>query len=190
MTYLPRIGRVVPTQTGPVDVVAGPGGFIRGIGRGDQLALDVARHVRNSALRAQFDPDAVDLARRAVTVQPLRSLDSYAVAIRSCMLRHFVFADDPRDAEAMDTVGDMARNILREGVTRGDCDEAAALAAGLGLCVGFHDVRLVLEAHWSEDAPYEHIYAELLGEAGWWEMNTTAPPGKLPPVGRHALIAV
>jgi hypothetical protein len=190
MTYWPRIGQVIQTPTGPASVVGGPGARIQGIGWGDQLAIDVAKHVRRLALESQFDPDAVDLARRVCTAGGGRDLDSYAAAIRACLGRSFLFVDDPRDAEAIDSVGDMARRIEAEGVTRGDCDEAAALAAGLALCVGFREVRLILEAHWYAGAPYEHIYAELLGQSGWWEMNTTAPAGPLPPVGRQLIIDV
>lgn len=149
----------------------------------------MAHAVRRCAIAAQFDPRAVDLARRVVTTTPARDPDSYARAIRACLGRHFLYADDPRDTEAIASVGDMADAILTEGATRGDCEEAAALGAGLGLCVGLTP-RLVLEAHWSPVEPFEHIYTELAGQSGWWDLNVTAPPGKLPPVGRQLIVDI
>jgi hypothetical protein len=137
------------------------------------------------ALSAQFDPDAVELARHVVTWTSRRDLDAYAEQIRSCLGRCFLFAQDPRDTEALKSVGDMARDIFAEGVTRGDCDEAAALGAGLALCVGFEHVELVLEKHWTADEPYEHIFAQALGDSGWHEFDTTRPPGMRVPVSGY-----
>lgn len=163
----------------------GPGAQLVRIGSGDQLALDVVQHVRRLALNAQFDPDAVELARHVVTWTSRRDLDSHAEMIRACLGRCFLFAPDPRDTEALKSVGDMARDIFNEGVTRGDCDEAAALGAGLALCVGFERVELVLEKHWHPDEPYEHIFAQVLGDSGWHELDTTRHPGMRVPIAGY-----
>jgi hypothetical protein len=160
-----------------MSIQPGPGAEVLRIGRGDRLALDVAKHCRQLAINAQFDPDAVELARQVCTWTSRRDLDAYAAMIRAALGRSFLFVNDPRDAEALKSVGDMARDIFSEGVTRGDCDEAAALGAGLALCVGFERVELVLEKHWRADQPYEHIFAEVLGESGWMDLDTTRHPG-------------
>lgn len=166
-------------------MMPGPGAELRRIGAGDRLALDVCATVRQCAISAQFDPVAVELARRCCTTTTRRDLDGYAMAIRACLGRGFLFVEDPRDAEAIKSVGEMAREILEEGVTRGDCEEAAALGAGLALCVGFRTVHLVLEKHWAPDQPYEHIFAELLGESGWHELDTTRHPGLRIPISGY-----
>lgn len=137
----------------------------------------MAQWVRRLAIASQWDPDAVELARRVCDWTARRDLDGYAHVIRQCLGCCFLYRNDPRDTEAIKSVGDMARDILGEGVTRGDCEEAAALGAGLGLCLGFERVQLVLEKHHTPDDPFEHIWARLLGESGWHELDTTKHPG-------------
>lgn len=164
-----------------LSVQPGPGAELLRIGRGERLALDVAKHCRQLAINAQFDPDAVELARQIVTLSSRRDLADYARIIRASLGWCFLYTNDPRDAEALKSCGDMARDIFGpDGVTRGDCDEAAALGAGLALCVGFEHVNLVLEKHWRADQPYEHIFAEVMDDSGTWtDFDTTRHPGMM-----------
>lgn len=155
--------------------------------------MRTAEAMRRLAIANQFDEDLIYVARSVVGVIPDdRDYDGYCAMIRTFLCERFVFVRDPRDADTLEPPGDQIRNIVAHGVTYGDCDDAAMLACSMGLAVGIESIRLVLVAFRDPSAPYEHVWAELYGHSGWWEMDVTKPADDthLPDISRTAYVGV
>lgn len=101
-----------------------------------------------------------------------------AERIRAWLDRHTEFVHDPVGVELIKTPRYMLQEIAHHGTARGDCDDVAVLGAALGKAVGL-PARFVLLG-FKEGAPFEHVYAELLTDSGWLELDTTAP-AQMPP---------
>lgn len=99
------------------------------------------------------------LAREAVPFVP----DWYPHtprAIRAFLSDRMRFRPDPPGAEVVYHPLDLLDDIRRDGVAYGDCDDAAALGAALGVAAG-HLVRFRVVG-FSKEGPFAHVWAELV----------------------------
>lgn len=148
-------------------------------------------HVRQLAVASQFDPDVVWAARAIVTSAAPFDRTGYCWAIRRFCESHFRFVYDARDADVLVSPRELLARLPVDGEIRGDCDENACLAAGLGLCVGL-DSQLVLCGFGEPDAPLTHVWSELRADVDseWVSMDVTHPGTETDPISRIEIIPI
>lgn len=152
--------------------------------RGD-AATTMARMASN--IRASLtDHRVVERARAIIAGVAPRDCVGQAVAIRAWVDRRFRFVRDPLGVELLETPAFLLARIERDGSVQGDCDDAATVAAALGMAVGIR-ATLHAVAFFSSAAPFAHVYAVLHPEPGApVEMDITHQAGKRrPPVSRR-----
>lgn len=93
--------------------------------------------------------------------------------LRLWLADHVIYQEDPPGVELVRSPTVALARIGAYGVLLGDCDDVAVLAAALGLAAGYR-ARYVLTG-WG--AGLSHVWAELLGPAGWVELDVTRPEG-------------
>jgi len=149
---------------------------------GDLGSYQTLSVMRGLARRAITDPLVVETARAIVRVSPPRDAHAHALAVRDYLSEHFQFIRDPRYSEQLATPRHMLEAIARRYVVQGDCDEAATLAAALGLAVGLR-ARFVALGFQNQRTPLAHVYTVLgAGPMGWVSVDVTRPPFPVPPV--------
>lgn len=135
----------------------------------EQMNRLVAASIRNG-----------DFVRRAVDVvgdTDGRNAGALASRIRAWMGAHLQFIRDPAvDGDVLRSPDYVMEDVRIRGIARVDCDDAATLGAALGRSVGL-DARFVVVGFGSRSAPFSHVWAEVLTERGWTDLDTTAPPG-------------
>lgn len=111
-------------------------------------------------------------------------------AIRRYVATYVTFQNDPPGVEYVQQPVRLVQEIADHGVTYGDCDDVATLAAALGLSMGLR-ARYVVVAFRPLPTPYAHVYLELSGDGVTWEvLDTTRPRGLQPAVTRKAVYPV
>ena len=116
-----------------------------------------------------------------------------ARAVREWLCTHFRFVKDPLGVELLETPAYQLQRIAADGTVRGDCDDAATLAAALCLAIGI-PVRFVSVAFGSPTAPYTHVFAigypldRATGKRTPVEFDVTRPAGFHPPPFSRRLI--
>lgn len=132
-------------------------------------------------------------ARGIVQSCPPHAEACCAQAIRDYVSGAVWFQRDPLGVENithpldhMQRLADPAAHVV------GDCDDAATLSAALGMAVGLPARFIALAFGQPSDppgtrytqanAPYLHVYTELLAGGQWREMDTTRPEQMLPPI--------
>jgi len=106
------------------------------------------------------------------------SLNRFPLTLREFLDRAWIYEDDPPGVETVRSPGFLLETADAAGMIRGDCDDAATLAAGLAVAVGLRGRFVVLA--FDPMANYSHVYAEVLapGPPGvWYNMDVTRPPG-------------
>jgi len=97
-------------------------------------------------------------------------------AIRAWVARHFRFMRDPADRELLHSPDAQMRQLAANGYIVGDCDDAAILAAAIGLACGCR-TRLVAVGFLDKRAPFSHVWAEVSPPTGlggeWVECDVT-----------------
>ncbi len=140
--------------------------------------LDRMRSLVNASL---VDPVVIETARAIVAaIAPRRYADQVA-ALRSWIADHFLFVKDPYGVELLSTPRLMLDTIAARFFVRGDCDDAAILAAALGKAIGLR-ARFVALGFVGPRAPLIHVFAQLNIPGGdvWREMDTSRPGGPAP----------
>lgn len=132
--------------------------------------------MRRLVRAAVRDPLLAETAARIVGNAP--NDESSARRLREWLAEHTRFRPDPRGVELIKTPRYMLAEVSGEGVSLGDCDDVAVLAAALGKAAG-HPARFVLYG-FRPGEPYEHVFTELGTGAGWLELDTTRP-AQMPP---------
>jgi transglutaminase-like putative cysteine protease len=102
---------------------------------------------------------------------------------------HFRYLSDPVGVELLRDPGGAFTEIRQRGYTQGDCDEAAMLAATLGMANGI-PARFRALAFYSPTAPYSHVVCDLLGPGRQWiPIDITKPADmEIPPTATRTLI--
>jgi transglutaminase-like putative cysteine protease len=142
----------------------------------------MSRNVRKSLV----DPAVVETARAVIAKVTPRDCVGQARAIRAWVDARFRFVRDPLGVELLESPAFHLSRIQRDGFVQGDCDDAATLTAALGLSVGI-PARFVAVAFFTPDAPFAHVFTELLPPgAAPVEMDLTHPAGApRPPISRR-----
>lgn len=99
-----------------------------------------------------------------------------AEAIRGWVARNFRFLRDPADRELLHSPDAQMRQFAAQGFITGDCDDAAILAAAIGVACGCR-ARFVAVAFLDKRAPFGHVWAEVSPPTGlggdWIECDVT-----------------
>lgn len=107
--------------------------------------------------------------------------EATAMAVRAFLHAHTRYENDPWGAEVLKSPRAMLRQIHRDGVTAGDCDDMALLAAALGRAAGLPARFVVLG--FTRGGPLEHVLTQLGTPSGWREIDPARPVGYRPPHG-------
>jgi transglutaminase-like putative cysteine protease len=118
--------------------------------------------MRTDAHAAQASPFTRVAARQAMGAA--RDNATRATFLRSWLAQHTQFKADPDNLELVRTAVEQLARIARGGVMRGDCDDVATLGAALALAGGLQP-RFVVLGFTGPDAPYSHVYTDVLGGA-------------------------
>lgn len=154
---------------------------------GTQTTLRKMRQLVNSSL---LDPVVIQTARKMALSTFARDKDGQILAIRSFLVDHFQFVQDPIGVELLVTPRAMLETINRRGVVSGDCDEAAVLGATLGKAIGIPAAFVTLGFR-GPSGPLSHVYAILRGGSGWVSLDVTKPlRGPFPPATRQETVEV
>lgn len=145
------------------------------------------------------DPLTQKLARRILATVPRQDRTGAAQMIRLYLGDHFRFLSDAlagsllvgnSDVELLNTPHELARQILDFGEARGDCDDAAILAAAVGQLAGL-PARFHVVGFDGLDGPFRHVWTDLLTPLGWLDMDVTRPAqGPLPAITREMTVAL
>lgn len=143
----------------------------------------MARAVREAIVDISF----VWWARSIVQDCPPRNETCCAYSIREYVSGAIRFVRDPVGVENITPPLEHMRKLRGAfgAYVLGDCDDAATLSAALGMAVGL-PARFVAIAfpmpgdapgmkYTADNAPYQHVYTELLAGGAWREMDTTRP---------------
>lgn len=157
------------------------------IATGDAGAHETLGVMRDAVHNAVNDPTFVWWARSIVEDCPQRNETCCAYAVREFVSGAIHFQRDPVGVENITPpLVHMQKLRGRFGAyVLGDCDDAATLSAALGMAVGL-PARFVALAfpmpgdppgmrYGQDNAPYQHVFTELLAGGAWREMDTTRP---------------
>lgn len=152
----------------------------------DRTVEEMCRIVKQSLT----DPLVVDRARSIVAECPPRDNACRVLRIRRWLGMNFQFERDPVGLELVMTPRLMLERIAGGRVVQGDCDDAATLAAAMGMAVGLR-ARFVLYGFgkkWRRvggtsqsptvmpiKVPFSHIYTALQAGVKWVQMDVTRP---------------
>ncbi len=147
------------------------------ISTGDSGARQMVRVMSVEARAALRNPLTI---RTVETILPMEASAADRIFfLREWIDGRFVFLADPHGVELLRTPDFLLNTIREQGFARGDCDDAATLAAALGLAAGL-PARFVLIS-FGTHLPFSHVYAALYSECmGWVEMDITKP-AQVPP---------
>lgn len=101
-------------------------------------------------------------------------------AINEWLMEHFQFLRDPCAVEVLRSPLSYLDDIARTGRAIGDCDDAAMLAAAMGMSVGIPAAFVAL-AFFSQDAPFSHVITEFRTSRGIMKSDVTRSQRHLPP---------
>lgn len=154
---------------------------------GAAATLDRMRSLVNESLSTL---DVIETARYVVRGVGGFDVTAQAQAIRDWLAARFRFVRDPCGIEYLQSPVVQLQSITRQGVSYGDCDDAAILGAALGKAVGisaaFEAVAFVDPAR-----PLSHVYALLLLPGGGiMSLDVTKPRGANTPIARKVRVAV
>lgn len=137
--------------------------------------LDRMRDAVHSCLRSS--PVLIQLANEVVApITPHNTLGQID-AIDDFLSRCFRYINDPLGVELLRDPAFQAESIRERGYVQGDCDEAATLAASLGMANGI-PARFRALAFYTKDAPFTHVICDLQGpDKKWYPIDVTKPPG-------------
>lgn len=144
----------------------------------------MASQVRN-CLKSR---EVVATANAIVAPLPSRDKRAQIDAIWDWLLHHFRYVADPIGVELLRDPAGSLHEIRTRGFTQGDCDEAAMLAASLGMANGI-PARFRSLGFGAKDAPYTHVICDLApGDRRWYPIDITKPQGFIAPNPSRTLI--
>lgn len=160
---------------------------------GTDRTVEEMRRLVHESLR---DPLVVEQARRIVVECVPRDEMCRALSIRRWMGENFQFERDPVGVELVMSPRLMLDRIASGRFVQGDCDDAATLAAAMGMAVGMR-ARFVLYGFGSRwqpvggtlssptlaprRVPFSHIYTSLRAGTKWVQIDITRPERARPP---------
>lgn len=151
--------------------------WTRVIAEGEAGARQTLRLMADLIRQALRDPVVLERAAAVVARVPGRSAERQYQAIRQFLVYHLKYLYDPDTMELLREPRYLLDRIAATGRAEGDCDDVAVLGATLGLAVG-RPARLVAVGFQGPEGPYSHVYADLLIDGRWREVDTTRPIGE------------
>lgn len=132
--------------------------------------------------------EVIRTANGIVAAVPPRDVNGQIASIRDWLDAHFRYLSDPVGVELLRDPNGGIQEIRRKGYTQGDCDEAATLAATLGMANGI-PARFRALAFYSSNAPYTHVICDLLNaQRQWTPIDITKPASmEVPPTPTRTL---
>lgn len=146
---------------------------------GDRGARQMVRIMAREARAALLKPLTIRAAEQIIP--PGVNTADKAFFLREWLAQRFQFFPDPHGMELLRTPDFLLTTIIQEGIARGDCDDAATLAAALALAAGLR-TRFVLVS-FGATLPYSHVFSEVFTDCqGWVELDITRPAQVAPGV--------
>lgn len=148
---------------------------------------NMAKRVRDCLAHSR---EVIETANDAVANVTPRDRLAQITTLNDWLSHRFRFIADPVGVELLRDPEGAVRRINARGFTQGDCDEAAMLAASLGMANGIPARFRALS--FGPAAPYSHVIADLLGPGGeWYPLDVTKPYGmSMPRVFRSLTVSV
>lgn len=132
--------------------------------------------------------EVIDTANDVIAATTPRDVAQQIDAIADWLSARFRFVSDPVNVELLRDPAGAVKRINSRGYTQGDCDEAAMLAASLGMANGI-PARFRALAFGTPYAPFTHVICDLRDQFGKWvPIDVTRPPGYTPPPPSRQLI--
>lgn len=149
---------------------------------GAAVTLATMRALVQDALRNRW---AVGEARRWIDGDPSDDPDTIVERIRAFFAERFLFAYDPAWMDRVSSPVLLLQELAAKGVVRGDCDDAAVLAAFFGAVSGLpYKFRAV---GFTPAGPLTHVYALLRGTTEPLSLDVTANAKQVVPAARRFL---
>jgi hypothetical protein len=146
----------------------------------DRTVAEMRRVVRDSLT----DPLVVGYGRQIAAGCVPRDDLCRALSVRKWMGEYFQFERDPVGVELVMTPRLMLDRVASGRMVQGDCDDAAVLAASMGMSVGMR-ARFVLYGFGlplsSGRTPLSHVYTVLQAGQKWVQIDVTRPERARPP---------
>lgn len=148
----------------------------------------MADNVHLALSRSPYSPATIKLANRIVAGAAPRDTSSQIAAINDWLDSRFRYINDPIGVELLRNPISMFMEVKQQGFTQGDCDEAAVMAAIIGMANGI-PARFRALGFYRPDAPYTHVVTDLRGASGWVPLDITKPVSmEHPPTPTRTLI--
>lgn len=133
------------------------------------------------------EPEIIQFARLLVQGCAPKDKRCEAQKIYNWLLQATRFVNDPVEKEVLATPLRMLKDVQRNGVTSGDCDELATLLAALLGAIG-HRPRF---AFGKIDATWEHVWVQdSLGEYVDFDLAERLPMGRHAKFTRYGLLQI
>jgi hypothetical protein len=148
------------------------------------------------SVAATHDPIIVQYANEIVENVRGRDYAGQIATIHQFLDRYFRFINNPIGVQRIRTPRDMLIDIERKGFVLGACDDAAILAATLGLCnalnAQFRAVGFGSSSSKDDAAPLTHVIADLWDGEKWCPLDVTRPTDidRLPYIVRTLTVQV
>jgi hypothetical protein len=155
------------------------------IPEGDPGALATLTVMRDLVNDATRNPWAVDTARRLVGAAATDDPDDVITRIADRFEEYFRFSYDPAPMDRVSSPVLLLQEWAGRGTIRGDCDDAAVLAAFLG-AVQYLPWRF-RAVGFTGTGPLTHVYTLLRGNRGWVDLDVTKNPKQVVPAARRYL---
>lgn len=152
---------------------------------GDAGALATLVTMRQLVENARTVPWAVTQARQLVGADPAETTDDVIAKIDAAMQERFQFLADPAPQDRVSSPLLLLYELATTGRVRGDCDDAAILAAFLATVHGIgYRFRAV---GFAPGAPLSHVYVILRGAWNPIPLDVTANAKQVVPAARRVL---
>lgn len=145
----------------------------------NESALSTMQHMAKRVRGCLNSREVIATANEVVAPVRPRDRSAQIHAISDWLLRRFRFVSDPIGIELLRDPAAALDSARRRGFTQGDCDEAAMLAASLGMANGIPARFRALA--FSQNAPYTHVIADLHDGHRWTPVDITKPQGMIAP---------
>lgn len=156
------------------------------LGASSPWTIDAAPDARRTletmvrfCLEATRDPVIVQYANEVIENVRGRDIPGQIATIHTFLDRYFRFINNPVGVQRIRTPRDMLIDIERKGFVSGACDDAAILAAALGMCnairAQFRAVGFGASSIPDDGAPLTHVIADLWDGSQWCALDVTRP---------------
>ena len=152
---------------------------------GDAGAIATLHTMRNLVEDARASRWAVATARATLDASLTDDADAIIERIGDWFAERFQFATDPAPMDRVSSPVLLLQELQSRGVVRGDCDDAAVLAAFFGSVQGIlYRFRAV---GFSSEGPLSHVFTLLRSRAGYIPLDVTANAKQVVPAARRVL---